>query len=74
MIDMGKHRLLYSDERLRQMRTWIHVVMGLLNFGIILYFLTTFFMSLGDDSESDHKSVAILYFFVAALICIVNIL
>jgi hypothetical protein len=72
---MGKHRLLYSDERLRKIRTWVHIGVGLLDFGIMLYFFATFFMNLNkEDIETDHKSVAILYFFVAALICIVNIL
>ncbi len=73
MVDMGKHRFLYSDQRLRRMRTWLHVVVGLLDFAIILYFFASFFLSTG-EAESDHKSVAILYFFGAALVCIVNLL
>ena len=75
LIDMGKHRLLYSDARLRKIRTWVHVVVGLLDFAIILYFFATFFLSLDkEDSKTDHTSVAVLYFFVSGLICIVNIL
>ena len=73
MVDMGKHRFLYSDQRLRKMRAWLHVIVGLLDFAIILYFFASFFVSSG-EVESDHKSVAILYYFGAALVCIVNLL
>ena len=75
MVDMGKHRFLFSSQRLLRMRTWLHVVVGLLDFAIILYFFASFFLtSTTGEAESDHKSVAILYFFAAALVCIVNLL
>ena len=35
LIDMGKHRWLFSDDKLRSMRRWVHIGVGLLNAAIL---------------------------------------
>ena len=68
------------------MRNWLHIVVGLLDcaiigmkkimviyYSILVYFIVSFTTTL-DKKESDHISVAILYYFAAALVCVVNIL
>jgi hypothetical protein len=73
MSDMGKHRWQFTEAKLLTLRYWIHTCVGLLNCGILVYFLLTFFLD-HDNHENDHVSVAVLYFFAAGLVCVVNIL
>jgi hypothetical protein len=39
MIDTGKRRWYYPDKKLRRLRTYIHIVVNLINFAIIAQYI-----------------------------------
>lgn len=68
LVDIGKRRWFYTDQRLRKMRFIIHTAVCLVNIGIITQFIWCY----NYFGENNPLNVAGLYYGAFLLVCIVH--